>query len=41
VVSRATATALGGLLLFGERLRPVGWLGMMVMAVAVALLTTA
>ena len=34
-------TALGGLLLFGERLRPVGWLGMMVMAVAVALLTTA
>jgi len=34
-------TALGGLLLFGERLRPVGWLGMVVMAVAVALLTTA
>jgi spermidine export protein MdtI len=30
-----------GLLLFGERLRPIGWLGMMVMAVAVALLTTA
>ncbi|MFM5800475.1 SMR family transporter [Aeromonas caviae] len=34
-------TAIGGLLLFGERLRPVGWLGMVVMAVAVALLTTA
>lgn len=34
-------TAIGGLLLFGERLRPVGWLGMVAMAVAVALLTTA
>ncbi|MGY3859887.1 SMR family transporter [Aeromonas intestinalis] len=34
-------TALGGLLLFGERLKPVGWAGILVMAVAVALLTTA
>ena len=29
-------TALGGLLLFGERLKPVGWVGILVMAVAVA-----
>ncbi|ASI22284.1 TPA: ligand-binding protein SH3 [Aeromonas salmonicida] len=34
-------TALGGLLLFGERLKPIGWVGIVVMAVAVALLTTA
>ncbi len=34
-------TALGGLLLFGERLKPIGWVGMLVMAVAVTLLTTA
>ncbi|MGY3895692.1 SMR family transporter [Aeromonas enterica] len=34
-------TALGGLLLFGERLKPIGWVGMVVMAVAVTLLTTA
>jgi len=34
-------TALGGLLLFGERLKPIGWAGMMVMALAVAMLTTA
>ncbi|MGE6123953.1 SMR family transporter [Aeromonas rivipollensis] len=34
-------TALGGLLLFGERLKPIGWVGILIMAVAVALLTTA
>ena len=34
-------TALGGLLFFGERLKPIGWVGMLVMAVAVTLLTTA
>ncbi|MFQ1779881.1 SMR family transporter [Aeromonas veronii] len=34
-------TALGGLLFFGERLKPIGWAGMMVMALAVVMLTTA
>ncbi|MFM7969346.1 SMR family transporter [Aeromonas sp. A-5] len=34
-------TALGGLLFFRERLKPIGWAGMMVMALAVAMLTTA
>ncbi|HEH9417932.1 TPA: ligand-binding protein SH3 [Aeromonas sobria] len=34
-------TALGGLLIFHERLKPIGWAGMMVMALAVAMLTTA
>ena len=34
-------TALGGLLFFGERLKPIGWGGMMVMALAVVMLTTA
>ncbi|MFQ2038081.1 SMR family transporter [Aeromonas veronii] len=34
-------TALGGLLFFGERLKPIGWSGMMVMALAVVMLTTA
>ncbi|WP_421330885.1 SMR family transporter [Aeromonas veronii] len=34
-------TALGGLLFFGERLKPVGWAGMMVMALSVVMLTTA
>lgn len=38
---RHPGTALGGLLLFGERLKPIGWVGMLVMAVAVTLLTTA
>ena len=33
--------ALGGLLFFGERLKPIGWAGMMVMALAVVMLTTA
>ena len=32
-------TALGGLLIFRERLKPIGWAGMMVMALAVAMLT--
>lgn len=32
-------TALGGLLFFGERLKPIGWAGMM--ALAVVMLTTA
>ncbi|XQW87088.1 SMR family transporter [Aeromonas veronii] len=34
-------TALGGLLFFGERLKPIGLAGMMVMALAVVMLTTA
>ena len=34
-------TALGGLLIFRERLKPIGWAGMVVMALAVAMLTTA
>ena len=34
-------TALGGLLIFRERLKPIGWVGMVVMALAVAMLTTA
>lgn len=34
-------TALGGLLFFGERLKPIGGAGMMVMALAVVMLTTA
>ena len=34
-------TALGGLLIFRERLKPIGWAGMMVMALAVVMLTTA
>ncbi|CAJ1829664.1 SMR family transporter [Aeromonas veronii] len=34
-------TALGGLLFFGERLKSIGWAGMMVMALAVVMLTTA
>ncbi|WP_323907129.1 SMR family transporter [Aeromonas veronii] len=34
-------TALGGLLFFGELLKPIGWAGMMVMALAVVMLTTA
>lgn len=34
-------TALGGLLFFCERLKPIGWAGMMVMALAVVMLTTA
>ncbi|BBT93980.1 multidrug transporter [Aeromonas veronii] len=34
-------TALGGLLFFGERLKPIGWAGMMVMVLAVVMLTTA
>ena len=37
----AIGTVLVGALAFGERLKPVGWVGILVMAVAVALLTTA
>ena len=34
-------TALGGLLLFGERLKPVGWVGILIMAGAAGPLATA
>ena len=39
--SYAVWTAGWATLLFGERLKPIGWVGILVMAVAVALLTTA